>query len=661
MYVVDRSDLKVFAYKMNPGGTDHGNRDAGKDITLASGNGNPRGVWGNADTVWVVEDGSGNRIYAYNRSDGSHNLGKDFSTLHAAGNQDPWGIWSDGVHMWVVDSDDDKVYAYKMSDMSRDPVYDFDLHSDNGNPQGLWSDGQVFFVADPTDDAVYIYVLEEVLVSNLDQVSAVSSSAVYFTNSVAQAFTTGAHAIGYSLGSVDIDVHTAPQDTAAVSVRIFTDSSGEPDSFLCTLDKPSTITAGVNTFPASHCASLAAGTTYHIIVSSSLGSSDTFQLRQTTSTAQSGARGWTIGQRQSGDVGSPWTAQAGAHKIAVIGAVRSEIDLDSANDEPRGVWGNSTTIWVAHDGPNPDNKIFAYNLDGTRNSDEDFETLHDAGNRNLGGIWSDGTTMFVVDHNDDKVYAYNLSTKAHDGVKDITLAGSHNDPTGIWGDSTTIWVGNDGNSAENKIYAYKRSDGSHDPVKDFNKLNSAGNQHVRGIWSDGTTMWVADSNDDKVYAYNTSDENRNQDHELDLVSDNSHPYGMWSDGTTLHVVDSDDDKIYFYDLPGRAANVDATGAPLVEGTPQVGEVLTAETHDIVDENGLPGHPQDFSYRWQRSDDGSTDWTGITGATAPHYYPTDADVGKHLRVQVSFRDGDDYPEGPLNSAGLVTTGPSTPAP
>ncbi len=100
-------------------------------------------------------------------------------------------------------------------------------------------------------------------------------------------------------------------------------------------------------------------------------------------------------------------------------------------------------------------------------------------------------------------------------------------------------------------------------------------------------------------------------------------------------------------------NVEATGVPVVEGTPQVGEVLSAYTHRIVDENGKPDDRQGFRYRWQGSHDGSSNWTDIPGATAPNYFPTDADVGTHVRVQVRITDDDGYYEGPLNSAGRAT--------
>ena len=45
-------------------------------------------------------------------------------------------------------------------------------------------------------------------------------------------------------------------------------------------------------------------------------------------------------------------------------------------------------------------------------SGNDFDTLEAVGNRNPYGLWSDGTTMWVADALDAKIYAYSMSTKA---------------------------------------------------------------------------------------------------------------------------------------------------------------------------------------------------------------------------------------------------------
>ena len=60
-----------------------------------------------------------------------------------------------------------------------------------------------------------------------------------------------------------------------------------------------------------------------------------------------------------------------------------------------------------------------------RDATKDFDTLAGAGNYSPSGIWSDGTTMWVADWSDDKLYAYNLATTERDAAKDFdTLADS---------------------------------------------------------------------------------------------------------------------------------------------------------------------------------------------------------------------------------------------
>ena len=71
-------------------------------------------------------------------------------------------------------------------------------------------------------------------------------------------------------------------------------------------------------------------------------------------------------------------------------------------------------------------------------------------------------------------------------------------PEGIWSDGTTMWVTD---SNYEKVYAYDMATKARVPTREFNTLEAAGNWIPRGIWSDGATMWVADSQDAKIYAY----------------------------------------------------------------------------------------------------------------------------------------------------------------
>ena len=83
------------------------------------------------------------------------------------------------------------------------------------------------------------------------------------------------------------------------------------------------------------------------------------------------------------------------------------------------------------------------------------------------------------------------------------------------------------------------------------------------------------------------------------------------------------------DWETEEANNPATGLPVISGTAQVGETLTADTSGIADEDGLENAV--FSYQWIADD------ADIDGATTPTYEPTDDDVGKSIRVRVSFTD------------------------
>ena len=160
MFVVDSTDDQLYAYRMTPA-SEFGERDSAKEFSLDSANNNPRGVWGNAATIWVSEDDNppGNKIFAYHRADGSRDPGQDFDTPDPAGNDRPGGIWSDGQTMWLADSEDDLVYAYRMSDRARVPSRDVALVPANGDARDIWSDGDALWVLDPGAKSVFAYYL----------------------------------------------------------------------------------------------------------------------------------------------------------------------------------------------------------------------------------------------------------------------------------------------------------------------------------------------------------------------------------------------------------------------------------------------------------------------------------------------------------------------
>ena len=76
-------------------------------------------------------------------------------------------------------------------------------------------------------------------------------------------------------------------------------------------------------------------------------------------------------------------------------------------------------------------------------------------------------------------------------------------------------------------------------------------------------------------------------------------------------------------------NSPAAGAPTISGTAQVGETLTADTSDIVDDDGLGD--ASFSYQWL------ADGADIAGATGDTYTLAADDEGQSIKVRVSFTD------------------------
>ncbi len=92
----------------------------------------------------------------------------------------------------------------------------------------------------------------------------------------------------------------------------------------------------------------------------------------------------------------------------------------------------------------------------------------------------------------------------------------------------------------------------------------------------------------------------------------------WNDGDTVEVR-----------LLPTAPDGRATGAPTISGTALVGETLTANASGIADPDGLAG--ASFAYQWMaRGRD-------IDGADGPSLTLTRNEVGRTIRVRVSFTD------------------------
>ena len=69
---------------------------------------------------------------------------------------------------------------------------------------------------------------------------------------------------------------------------------------------------------------------------------------------------------------------------------------------------------------------------------------------------------------------------------------------------------------------------------------------------------------------------------------------------------------------------------LHDGQLTSGDSVTASLND-------PDNPTNQVWLWQRSANGSTNWTNISGATSASYTTTAADAGNYLRATVTYDD------------------------
>ena len=123
---------------------------------------------------------------------------------------------------------------------------------------------------------------------------------------------------------------------------------------------------------------------------------------------------------------------------------------------------------------------------------------------------------------------------------------------------------------------------------------------------------------------------------------NGDDYGLFlfkvSDGTEESV------SLYRMTIDVTPVNDPATGTPSISGREEVDHTLTADRSGLADIDGLP---DSFAWRWVRID-GAIETT-IAGANASTYRLVEADLGKTLKVEVSFTDRDGTAESATSDA------------
>ncbi len=228
--------------------------------------------------------------------------------------------------------------------------------------------------------------------------------------------------------------------------------------------------------------------------------------------------------------------------------VSRDIELfASVNDLPTGLWSDGTTLWVVENSATGPDAILAYELEtGLPLPMRQFQL--DPRNRFSHGVWADGETLWIADSGQDRLFAYSLATGQRLYERDLELADRNRDPRGIWSDGETVYVLD---SVKDSLFVYELKSGALLAEHPLDNLNAS----PRGLWSDSYIFWVSDDGAKRLFAYQLEGESLNRIETMEfsfrslLKAGNGDARGIWSDGDVMFVADELDDKVYTYNMP----------------------------------------------------------------------------------------------------------------
>ncbi len=167
------------------------------------------------------------------------------------------------------------------------------------------------------------------------------------------------------------------------------------------------------------------------------------------------------------------------------------------------------------------------------------------------------------------------------------------------------------------------------------------------------------------YSYQWITNDGNTDTDIEYATGSTYELSDTDEGKTIKV------RVFFIDdadnnetltsaatVPVAAKpNTAATGLPTISGTAQVKQTLTADISGIADEDGLTN--VSYSYQWIRSNGGTN--ADISGQTGLTYTLVSGDVGKTIKVRVTFTYDADNQETLTSAATVVVSArPNSPA-
>ena len=509
-------------------------------------------LWSDGETMWAKIHGSGpgRGVHAYDLHTGARRSGLDF--VNAAST----GLWSDGRTMWMADSHTDRIYAYHMpvSAVLRSlELSNVDLHGFNAG-RSDYSVRVPNTVTSTTVNAEAAFASSTVSISPDDAEDGTPGHQVDIgpgDNVITVTVTNGNQTRTYNFTVTQVDAAAISSDSTLASLTL-TDSATDSDIDLGGFTSSSTSYSPrvLNDVDGITVEAHSTDTAADVSISPDDADAGTpgHQVDLTPGNNPINVRVDSSDGRHT----RIYSIQVQRQSLATLAWnwVQNR-SLNSDTSRARALWSDGTTVWVLD---NSHDQADAYDLaTATERSGLGIAqaTMRAAGNYDGEDMWSDGETMWVLDSTDDKVYAYDLDTRARLAELDIgglDAAGNSNG-NGLWSDGETMWVAD---QSDNKVYAYDLDTRARLAALDIGGLRAAGNDSPSGLWSDGVTVWVADRADNKIYAYDLSTGARRS--HLDFSEStlrgagNDDLGGLWSDGRTMWTTDRDDDELYGYTM-----------------------------------------------------------------------------------------------------------------
>ena len=471
---------------------------------------------------------------------------------------------------------------------------------------------------------------------------------------VSQGFTTGSS--GAILTTIEIRMETAfaPPVTNVPTVTLHKDSA--TSAAVATLAGPSSIAhAAANyTFTAPANTALDASATYYVVLERGPQSGLRGRVTYSDNEDSGGSTGWSVANGillRTGSSTGAFTAHTQALMIRVNGTTRT-VTVPSAPQNLVATEGEGL-VWLSWSAPATNGGValtryeYRHAAGTTVPTSTSWTTVADS--NDPGSSTADETRVLVRGLTNATAYAFEV--RAANSAGGGTEAGPVTaTPAAVvcampnFGTRDNIWTGNltvarfydDGT---NSIYGFTETNGGLDD-KDFTigsndyEVDTVVDRTVRGRGSNLNFSLDSDLTSAEKAALRLHVCNAAYDFSAARGPARENTYGWFDPGLGWSLLST---RTLYLSLP---ANTAARGKPAISGRgASTGQTLTAVKGTITDVDGVPvdanGVPTTFTYQWVRVD-GATE-TDISGATSRTYTLGADDLGKTLKVKVSFTD------------------------